>query len=621
MPSQDLRRAPPARRLEAAPRGRRRAILAGAFAVGGGCTLALADAMMADGALTILEGAILAISMLLCGWVGFGFMSAAAGFAAAWRLAKRPHLAEEAPAPTSRTAILLPVHNEDPGLVMAAVAAVCEDLERLGASAAYEVFVLSDTRDEAIARAEATAFLRLRLRAAGGPAIHYRRRAQNDDRKAGNVAEWVERFGASWDFMLILDADSLMTGETILALTAEIEADPAAGLLQTVPTIINACTPFARIQQFASRLYGPVFAAGQQWWSGQEGNYWGHNAIVRVAAFAESARLPHLKGRRPWGGHVMSHDFVEAALLRRRGWAVRTLSHLPGSYEEAPPTLLDTGVRDRRWCQGNLQHARLLSAAGLHWVSRLHLVMGVFAYLASPLWLALLLCGALVWPHERFAAGSARYFEVCGVFGLTLTLLAAPKLMALTLALSDPAPRAGFGGGRRLVLGVVVETLASLLLTPMTMVMQAVAVFDVVVGRDSGWKPQRREGVEISSSEAWRAHRGHVLLGLVGAAGAWLTDRYLLVWAGPVFLSLALSAALSFHTSRARPGERSAPPRLLRVPEESDPPTVLRRSRVLRAAYAGEAALRRQIDALFREPPPVYEFAADRRRGPRDLAA
>jgi membrane glycosyltransferase len=297
------------------------------------------------------------------------------------------------------------------------------------------------------------------------------------------------------------------------------------------------------------------------------------------------------------------------------------VAQLGGSYEESPPTLLDTAVRDRRWCQGNLQHARLLRTAGLHWVSRLHLLLGIFAYLASPLWLALLVCGALVWSQERFARGSPAATEVAWAFGLTMALLAIPKILALVLVLFSPEQRKGFGGPARLIAGVAIETLASVLLTPVTMVMQAVSVFDVLVGRDSGWKPQRREGAELSSKEAWRAHRGHVVLGLAGAIGAWLMDRYLLVWAGPVFLSLALSAALSFHTSRQRAADRRAGPALLGIPEDAAPPQVLTRARELRAIYADEAPMRRQIEALFREDPAIYEVRAEAHVTVRRLAA
>jgi membrane glycosyltransferase len=468
--------------------------------------------------------------------------------------------------------------------------------------------VLSDTRREDIARAEASGFVRLRLALQDGPSVYYRRRAANTDRKAGNVGEWVETHGGAYDFMLVLDADSLMSGETIAALTREMQADPRLGLLQTVPTVINAETPFARLQQFASRLYGPVFAHGQAWWSGSEGNYWGHNAMIRVAAFAESAGLPHLTGPRPFGGHIMSHDFIEAALMRRRGWAIRTVAGLPGSYEETPPTLLDTAARDRRWCQGNLQHARVLTAAGLHWVSRLHLVCGIFAYLAPLLWLALVVCGAVIWPSQHLVVGSAEYQEVTAVFVFTLALLAAPKAMALGLAMSAPATRRGFGGAGRLTLGFLVECAASMLTTPVMMVMQAVAVFEVVLGRDSGWSAQRRSGARLTSRDAWRAHRGHVILGVAGGLGAFLVSKYFLMWASPVFLSLTLSALLSLHTSR--PGSKGPLGRrvLFSTPEDADPPPVLARSLGLRGAYAGQTESRRQIEALLRHAVPTYEF-------------
>jgi membrane glycosyltransferase len=561
--------------------------------------------------LSALEWLTLALSVILAAWVGFGFMSASAGFFAILpRRAARPDFAL---GPIrQRTAILLPTYNEDPGLILAAIQATAEELLRLGLQHAYDLFILSDTRDEAIARVEASGLLRLRARLPAGPNVYYRRRALNTDKKAGNIGEWVETYGGGYAHMLVLDADSLMAGETIAALTAAMEADPGLGLLQTAPALINAETPFARLQQFASRLYGPMFAHGQAWWSGSEGNYWGHNALIRVSAFAESAGLPHLPGRKPFGGHIMSHDFIEAALMRRRGWAIRTLPDLPGSYEESPPTLLDSAARDRRWCQGNLQHARILGAAGLHWVSRLHLGLGIFAYLAPALWLALVVCGAIIWPAQHLTPRSVEYGEITALFVFTLALLAAPKAMALGLALGAPRTRQGFGGARRLTLGFVVECAASMLTTPVLMVMQAVAVVEVLLGRDSGWTPQRREGVELSKRDAWRAHRGHVFLGVAGGLGALLVGKYFLMWASPVFLSLTLSALLSLHTSR--PGSKEALSRrgLFRTPEEVDPPGVVSRSLTLRRAYAAEADGRRRIETMMRGAVASYEFRAGR---------
>ena len=610
MPRQDLRAAPAASPLPSEGAALRRLIVVtGALAIAALVGAALFHVLSRQG-FTLLEGATLALSVTLSGWLGFGFVSATAGFVTALPRRETPATAAAAAAADihARTAILLPTYNEDPGLILAAAQSIAEEVARLGLADRYDFFILSDTRDEQVAQAEATGLLRLRMRLKGGPAVYYRRRKANTDRKAGNIGDWVETYGAGYAFMLVLDADSLMSGETIARITAEMEADPRLGLLQTAPTVINAETPFARLQQFASRLYGPVFARGQAWWSGSEGNYWGHNAIIRVAAFAESAGLPHLTGPKPFGGHILSHDFIEAALLRRRGWAVRTLADLPGSYEETPPTLLDTAARDRRWCQGNLQHARVLAAGGLHWVSRLHLVCGIFAYLAPLLWLALVVCGAIIWPSQHLTAGSPEYSEVISIFVFNLALLAAPKAMALILALGSPKARRGFGGAGRLWLGFAVECVASMLTTPVMMLMQAIAVAEVLVGRDSGWTPQRREGVELRGRDAWRAHRGHVLLGLAGGLGALLVSKYFLMWASPVFLSLTLSALLSLHTSRPGAGRR----RLFRIPEDASPPPVLARSLELRRAYAAEASARRQIEALFRQSVPTYEFKAAR---------
>jgi membrane glycosyltransferase len=331
-----------------------------------------------------------------------------------------------------------------------------------------------------------------------------------------------------------------------------------------------------------------------------------------VAAFAQSAGLPHLTGPKPFGGHILSHDFIEAALLRRRGWSVRTIASLGGSYEETPPTLLDAAVRDRRWCQGNLQHARVLTAAGLHWVSRLHLALGIFAYLAPALWLALVVCGAVIWPAQHLAPGSPQMLEVTGVFAFTLALLAAPKAMALMLALASRRARAGFGGAANLLAGFLVECVASMLTTPVLMLMQAVAVAEVLAGRDSGWSVQRREGVELRGRDAWRAHRGHVILGLAGGLGALLVSKYFLMWASPVFLSLTLSALLSLHTSRPKLGSFLQRRGLFQIPEDEAPPPVLERSLALRRAYADEAPVRRQVDVLMREPAALYEVLPPR---------
>lgn len=621
MPQQDLETAPVLR--DTGPPsdpglGRNRALLIlGALVFGLLDGAGLLNVLTRDHDLTAWEAAAILLSSLLGAWLAFGFIGAAAGFLTAFA-GKRPRAIAGRSPSGSRTAILLPVYNEDPGLVLSAIQAMAEEVRDAGLAACCDFFILSDTRHEDVARAEASGVLRVRARTAGAPQIFYRRRAENIDRKAGNIGEWVENYGADYDYMVVLDADSLMSGAAIAELIARMDADARLGLLQTVPSIVNAATPFARLQQFANRLYGPVFARGQEWWSGPEGNYWGHNAIIRVDAFARCAKLPHLSGPRPFGGHIMSHDFVEAALLRRGGWAVRTITGLAGSYEESPPTLLDTAARDRRWCQGNLQHVRVLAGAGLHWVSRMHLLCGILAYVAPLLWLVLLVNGAMVWPEQHIGAGSSAYNCVVALFAVSLGLLAAPKAMALVLALRDPELRRGFGGASRLILGVVAETIGSILMTPVMMVMQSAAVVEVLVGRDSGWSPQHRQGMELSRKDAWRAHGGHVLLGAIGAVGAFFLSKNFLIWTSPVFLSLMLSALLSVKTSRPRSADSAAP--LFQIPEDVEPPRVLTRARELREAYAAEAAARRRIDALFRQSAAVYDLGRNVVL-PRKLAA
>ena len=208
--------------------------------------------------------------------------------------------------------------------------------------------------------------------------------------------DWITGWGAAYEAMLVLDADSLMTGTAINRLADELSTDPAAGLIQSFPMLIGAETVFARLQQFSNIAYGWLLAEGLAKWAKGEGNYWGHNAIIRTRAFAASAGLPHLRARDGSDELIMSHDFVEAGLLRRAGWRVEFLPRVTGSYEETPGTLIDYVLRDQRWCRGNLQHLRLLGTAGLHPVSRFHMFHGAVAYLLSPAWFCLLIFWALL---------------------------------------------------------------------------------------------------------------------------------------------------------------------------------------------------------------------------------
>ncbi|MFL6790050.1 MAG: glucans biosynthesis glucosyltransferase MdoH [Bradyrhizobium sp.] len=548
------------------------------------------------GGITILESIILGLFVLLFAWIAFSFTSAVAGFVVLL-FRKKDALGIDPraalPAIRSRTAMLLPTYNEDPYRVLARLRAIYESVEETGYASHFDWFVLSDTTDPAVWIAEEKCFLQLRQQV-GTARIFYRHRPENTARKSGNIEDWVKRFGANHDCMLVLDADSLMTGDTVVRLVAAMEQHPKVALIQTLPIVVNARTLFARWQQFAGRLYGPLIAAGIAWWHGSEGNYWGHNAIIRVSAFAEYAGLPELKGRKPFGGHILSHDFIEAALMRRGGWAIHMAPTLGGSYEEVPPSLLDFAARDRRWCQGNLQHLAVLPARGFHWVSRLHLLSGIGSYLTAPLWLVFLALGILISLQAQFVR--PEYFpkgfslfptwpaqdpvRAAWVFVGTMGLLIVPKLLAYIVLLTHSDTRRKFGGALRVLAGIVAETVLSGLTAPVMMIFQSSAVAEILLGRDAGWQVQRRDDGEVSRHETMRKYAIPTLFGIAMAISAYVVSLPLLFWMMPVILGLLLVIPIATLSSSASAGSTSS---LFRTPEETAPPRVLARANELAA--------------------------------------
>jgi len=540
---------------------------------------------------------LMSLFFMLFAWIAFGFLNATAGFLLllSGRSVPTPEAAPSA-TPQGRTAILMPIHNEEVEPVFARLGAMARSIAAAGGAGLFEIFVLSDSRPEREVE-EHRAFRR--LRGTSPIPIFYRRRPVNEGRKPGNIADWVRRHGGGYDYMLVLDADSLMSGGAMMRLAAAMDRHANVGLLQTIPAVIGGETLFARWQQFAARLYGPVFSAGLLWWSGAEASFWGHNAILRVTAFAEACGLPKLAGPEPFGGHIMSHDMVEAALLRRAGWACHMVSMQEGSYEEYPPTFVEHAARDRRWCQGNLQHLRLLGGAGMHWVSRLQLLMGASAYLTSPLWLLLLGASAVV------AASSQGEIQIIAPSGwllaLTVVLLFGPKLMALAWTIADPMRRGGFGGGRALIKSVAAEIPLSILVAPMMMMTQTLAVIDILRGRKSGWAAQRRTSDGIALVDAARHYRIHIAVG-GGIAAAALLGAQAAIWMAPIFLGLLAAPLLAAWTSRRTLGERSAAHGLFLIPEERRPSPLIRDAR---PQESGGAAVATRFPAVWPQATPA----------------
>ena len=547
------------------------------------------------GGVTVLEAMLLAFFLVLLAWVAFSFMSALVGFFVL--LTRRQGgLAVDRdgplPSPSSRTAMLLPTYNEDPHHLMARLRAMYESVAATGHGAQFDWFLLSDTTDPDLWICEEVTFIALH-RACGAHRLYYRHRSDNTARKSGNIAEWVRRFGAAYDHMIVLDADSLMAGDTIVRLVHAMESNPAAGLIQTQPVIVNARSLFSRLQQFAGRAYGPIIAAGNAWWHGPESNYWGHNAIIRVRAFAEAAGLPQLRGRKPFGGHILSHDFVEAALMRRAGWAIYMAPGLGGSFEEVPPSILDFAARDRRWCQGNLQHIAVLPARGLHWVSRVHLLTGIGSYITAPMWLIFLILGLLISLQAHFIR--PEYFPkgfslfptwpqqdpvlAAWVFAATMGLLIVPKLLAYLVLISRREERVSFAGTIRLLAGILSETLLAALIAPLMMIFQSKAVTEILLGRDAGWQVQRRSGGEIAHREIYRKFAVPTLCGFLMGLSAFAVSLPLLLWMSPVIVGLMIAIPLGLLTSR-----RLGPAGLFATPEDNHPPPVVLRANELAAS-------------------------------------
>jgi membrane glycosyltransferase len=490
-----------------------------------------------------------------------------------------------------RTVVIVPVYNEDPQVTFARIAAMDESLRAADASIPVDFAILSDTRDDRIAVQERLWFARLLARQQGEGRMFYRRRAQNTGRKAGNIEEFVMQSGAAWDYAVILDADSLMEGVTIHEMIRRIEADPRLGLLQTLPKVTRARSIFGRAMQFAAGFHSPVFARGLAAMQGRTGPFWGHNAIVRMRAWAECCGLPELPGKAPFGGFIMSHDYVEAALLARGGWTVRLDDDLQGSYEEGPENIIDHAKRDRRWCQGNLQHSKLLAAPGLKPWSRFVFFQGIFAYIAPLIWLGFIAASIAAvftatapdyFPQENWPFPVFPYDQTAKAIGLAVGvfgLLVMPKLLVVLDAIATGRVR-GFGGAGAAFGSVLWELVLSSLIAPILLAFQSRSVFQVLSGRDGGWPTNNRGDGGLRMAEAWAAGRWISALGAVVMAATWALAPVLLLWLMPVTLPMLLAPVLIWWTSRP------ASPQAFEVPEDSAMPAVLSRHDAVLAAWS-----------------------------------
>lgn len=505
------------------------------------------------------------------------------------------------------TALIFPIYNENVVRVLEGLRATYESLKRTGELERFDFFILSDSTnpDKWIEEERRWSELVRELGALGR--IYYRRRTSNEGKKSGNVRDFLNSWGRRYRYFVCFDADSMMRGEMLVDLVKLMEVHPDVGLIQTVPGLINAESLFGRMQQFANRFYAPIFITGLNFWAQSFGNYWGHNAIIRTEPFMHYCDLPQLPGRKPFGGQILSHDFVEAALMLKENWQVWMAYDLEGSYEEAPQGLIENAQRDRRWCQGNLQHSLLLLAKGLRGISRVHLLLGIFGYLSGPLWLAFLLTFSLIrwtdllseltmlpvrgfFPYLDLSATAHAFF----IFVICMTVIMLPKVLALVDLAFDPERRRAFGGLARTTLSVVGETLFSTLHAPLQMLWHTRFVITILLGMGVSWGTQNRDADGTEWMYAVRRHWGHVLVGVVWGGLVFCLDEITFWWFLPVLVGMIVSIPLSVFTSRSSGGRWAKKAGLFLVPEEVAPPReiVELRVRLAELEMAGELAPR-----------------------------
>ena len=528
--------------------------------------------MLAD----LLAGSLL---FVLTAWLAFWCGLACLGFVLTVvdRLKHGRHQTAEAtpPKPNCMTAILMPVYNEDPTFVFAGLSAMRESLAEAGLADQFHFYVLSDSTDPDKWIAEEAHLNQLPKNPALSR-VFYRHRPKNVCRKAGNIADFCQRWGAAYRYMVVLDADSLMEARTLAEMVRRMEADRRLGILQTPPLPLGTGSLLARSQQFIARLCGPILSVGLSWVSGDGGNYWGHNAIIRIDAFTRYCGLSELPGKKPLGGEILSHDFVEAALMRRAGYKVQLAADLAGSYEQSPTTLTTYTQRDQRWCQGNLQHTRLIVSKNIPVENRFHFLTGVMAYGSSPLLVMFLLLSPLAFIHAGSTSPVSPWVSA-SLFGLVLFLLFLPRMLSYTLAVTDKRSRNGFGGAFLLAASTLFELALSVLLAPIMMTFHSLFVWSTLRDKSVEWNSQDRSSDGLSWGAAWSTHWWQTGLGLATLAlSAWMSPM-LALWLLPISLGLTLSVPLAVLVSSQKMGERIKRWGLLTVPEESHRPAIVRR--------------------------------------------
>lgn len=534
-----------------------------------------------------VEIGLIALFALMFTWISVGFWMGMTGF---WlrrfggdrrSLLKRHPLAELDATTLARTAIVMPVYHEPVERTLGGLRAIYRSLEQTGKIANFDFFILSDSRAPGYWMAEKEAWYRMcgELGAAGR--LFYRRRSLNMNYKSGNIADFLRRWGRRYEYMIVLDADSLMEGDTLVKLVQLMQLEPQVGLIQTNPVLVNAKSLFARAQQFANQVYGPLFSTGLAAFQLGEAAYWGHNAIMRTRPFMAHCGLPKMRGFGLFKGPIASHDFVESAYMARAGYEVWLEPGLGGSFEESPPTVVDELTRDKRWAKGNLQHLWvLLTTPKLRWAHRMAFINGIMSYCASPLWLAFLALSTIsaarlvLKPIEYFPQAHSLFpqwpqwnpMTALMLVASTLFLLFFPKILAIFDVMLSRRRKA-HGGFFRMTFSVLLEMVVSTLLAPIRMLAHSRYVIEAIFNVSLRWAGQNR-GDETSWGTALANQAPGSILAAGWAAFAWWLDPMFFYWSLPVAIPLILAAPTSVLFSRTGAGDFLRRMGLFLVPQE-----------------------------------------------------
>ena len=525
-----------------------------------------------DGRVHVLEACSTILFAILFAWIALSFSIATLGLFVALaglyrnrkhtevKVNREPHGADQN---QHRTAVLMPVYNESPESVFAGVKAMVESLSETGRADEFDFFILSDsTRYEVWLKEEElwrqNCQTEISETQPASCRIFYRHRSENRARKSGNIADFCEYWGDRYEFMIVLDADSLVEGQTMTAMVDRISTNENLGIYQVPPVPVGRSSLFARIQQFSADVYGPIYAKGFSTWAGGDGNYFGHNAIIRVDAFKRFCHLPVLPGAAPLGGEILSHDFVEAALMLKNGYRVEVATDIDGSYEECPTTIRDFAQRDQRWCQGNMQHISLLLSEGLKPFSRLHFLTGILSYVSAPLWIAFMIVSvaALALSHSYGLTQTSAAWLTAGLFIASMGMLLAPKVYGLLATAVARKRKFGKSNWFKLTVSVLLETVFSILLAPIFAIYHSTFVTSVFVGTSVQWKAQQRDERGVSFAEAAGSFWKMTLIGIVSTAlVGWLAPS-LVFWYSLFSMGLILSIPLAVIVASSNVGTK-----------------------------------------------------------------